>query len=90
VTGDFLDLRLHGSEALYASGYDDAALEDWAARVRAWSEGREPQDAERVGGPAKPKRRDVFVYFDNDIKVRAPSDARALMRRLGLPAKDGD
>jgi uncharacterized protein YecE (DUF72 family) len=89
VTGDFLYLRLHGSEALYASGYDDAALEDWAARVRAWSEGREPQDAERVGGPAKPKRRDVFVYFDNDIKVRAPSDARALMRRLGLLREGG-
>jgi uncharacterized protein YecE (DUF72 family) len=90
VTGDFLYLRLHGSESLYASGYDDAALDDWAARVRAWSEGREPQDAARVGGPAKRKKRDVFVYFDNDIKVRAPSDARALMRRLGLPAKDGD
>jgi uncharacterized protein YecE (DUF72 family) len=28
--------------------------------------------------------RDVFVYFDNDVKVRAPFDAMALMRRLGL------
>ncbi|WP_253884581.1 DUF72 domain-containing protein [Actinokineospora diospyrosa] len=25
---------------------------------------------------------DVFVYFDNDLKVRAPEDARALARRL--------
>ena len=27
--------------------------------------------------------RDVFVYFDNDVKVRAPFDAMGLMRRLG-------
>jgi uncharacterized protein YecE (DUF72 family) len=27
---------------------------------------------------------DVFVYFDNDVKVRAPFDAMALMSRLGL------
>ena len=28
--------------------------------------------------------RDVFVYFDNDVKVHAPFDAMGLMRRLGL------
>jgi uncharacterized protein YecE (DUF72 family) len=84
VTADFLYLRLHGSEALYASGYDDAALDDWARRVRAWSAGREPADAERVDGRAAQRKRDVFVYFDNDLKVRAPVDARALMQRLGL------
>jgi uncharacterized protein YecE (DUF72 family) len=27
---------------------------------------------------------DVFVYFDNDVKVRAPFDAMGLMHRLGL------
>jgi uncharacterized protein YecE (DUF72 family) len=26
--------------------------------------------------------RDVYVYFDNDAKVRAPVDAQALRRRL--------
>ena len=30
------------------------------------------------------ERGDVFVYFDNDVKVRAPFDAMGLMRRLGL------
>jgi uncharacterized protein YecE (DUF72 family) len=30
------------------------------------------------------RRADVYVYFDNDVKVRAPYDARALMRKLGL------
>ena len=88
VTADFLYLRLHGSETLYASGYDDAALDDWARRVKGWSEGREPADAERVGAKAPARKRDVFVYFDNDLKVRAPADARALMRRLGLLLAD--
>ncbi|WP_419757930.1 DUF72 domain-containing protein [Acidisoma sp.] len=87
VTAEFLYLRLHGSEALYASGYDDAALDNWARRIRAWTAGGEPADAERVGGKAVArKRRDVFAYFDNDLKVRAPADARGLMKRLGLPA----
>jgi uncharacterized protein YecE (DUF72 family) len=33
----------------------------------------------------KPKlcgARDVFVYFDNDAKVRAPVDARSLRAKL--------
>jgi uncharacterized protein YecE (DUF72 family) len=85
VTADFMYCRLHGSEPLYASGYDDAAIADWARRVKAWSAGEEPEDAERVSGPAKPREagRDVFVYFDNDLKVKAPENARQLVERLG-------
>lgn len=86
VTADFVYCRLHGSEELYASGYDDAALDEWAARVTAWARGGEPDDAERVidkGGPRRAKR-DVFVFFDNDRKVRAPHDAKALLGKLGL------
>lgn len=30
------------------------------------------------------KRGDVYVYFDNDVKVRAPYDAQALMKKLNL------
>ena len=83
LTADFVYCRLHGSEELYASGYDDAALDRWAARVRAWTRGGEPDDLPRIGGAAAERRgRDVFVYFDNDAKVRAPFDAQALMRRL--------
>jgi uncharacterized protein YecE (DUF72 family) len=85
LTADFVYVRLHGSEELYASGYDDDALDTWAARVAAWADGREPADVERVMGPCRPRKsgRDVYVYFDNDIKVRAPADAAALAARLG-------
>jgi uncharacterized protein YecE (DUF72 family) len=82
LTSDFVYCRLHGSEELYASGYDNAALDDWARRINAWSRGEEPDDAERVGRKARSRRRDVFVYFDNDKKVRAPANAMELIRRL--------
>ena len=82
VTADFVYCRLHGSEELYASGYDDAALDGWAARIAAWSSGREPPDSQRIGAKPRVRRRDVFVYFDNDAKVRAPPDALGLMQRL--------
>jgi uncharacterized protein YecE (DUF72 family) len=85
VTSDFVYCRLHGSEELYASGYDSKSLDEWAARVVAWARGSEPRDAERVIDEAGPKRtsRDVYVYFDNDAKVRAPFDAQGLIERVG-------
>ncbi|MBV9523733.1 MAG: DUF72 domain-containing protein [Alphaproteobacteria bacterium] len=84
VTADFLYLRLHGSEELYASGYSDAALDRWAARIAAWAAGGEAGDRNCVTPTRPPQRpRDVYVYFDNDAKVRAPFDAQALARRLG-------
>ena len=88
LTSDFVYCRLHGSEELYTSGYDATSLDRWATRVRAWTEGREPRDAERIKPPTKGRRkpRDVFVYFDNDKKVRAPADAAALAERLGVLA----
>jgi uncharacterized protein YecE (DUF72 family) len=84
LTTDFVYCRLHGSEVLYANGYDRKSLDDWARRVTDWAKGREPEDAERVVDKPGPKRnaRDVFVYFDNDLKVRAPIDALSLAERI--------
>jgi uncharacterized protein YecE (DUF72 family) len=84
LTSDFVYCRLHGSEVLYTSGYDDASLDQWAARVAAWAKGGEAPDGDRASGqPApRPPRRDVFVYFDNDAKVRAPRDAHSLIVKL--------
>lgn len=69
VTADFMYLRLHGDEKIYESGYTAGALDAWETKIRAWAR----------------DDRDVFVYFDNDIKVHAPFDAISLGRRLGLP-----
>lgn len=69
VTSDLVYVRLHGAEELYVSGYDDAALAAWAARVRAWAD----------------DGLDVLVYFDNDAKVHAPFDARRLAALVEPP-----
>jgi uncharacterized protein YecE (DUF72 family) len=84
LTSDFVYCRLHGSEELYVSGYDDASLDDWAVRIAAWARGKEPPDAERAcpKSAASLPARDVFVYFDNDAKVRAPFDAKNLATRV--------
>ena len=66
VTSDFAYVRLHGDTELYASGYSPAALDEWAALLRSWAEAGT----------------DVYAYFDNDMKVRAPFDAMALIDRL--------
>jgi uncharacterized protein YecE (DUF72 family) len=68
VTSDFVYVRLHGDIKIYTSGYSDRALASWARRIRAWGK----------------DGRDVYVYFDNDVKVKAPFDALNLMRELRL------
>jgi uncharacterized protein YecE (DUF72 family) len=66
ITSDFVYVRLHGADELYTSGYTEAGLDRWAARVQSW-----------LG-----QGLDCYVYFDNDAKVRAPYDAMALLGRL--------
>jgi uncharacterized protein YecE (DUF72 family) len=85
VTSDFVYVRLHGDAELYVSGYTSTVLKDWARKVRAWKSGRTPAGATLLTSRPHPRRegRDVFVYFDNDAKVRAPFDAMSLSRLLG-------
>lgn len=66
VTSDFVYVRMHGDKELYASGYTPEVLDVWAERIRGW-----------LGDG-----RDVYVYFDNDMKGYAPHDALALQERL--------
>lgn len=90
LTADFVYIRLHGDKELYASGYGDEAIAAWAARIHAWRNGRQPDDARLVSPVAPPKAaaRDVYCYFDNDIKVHAPYDAQRLIAAVeGLAAR---
>jgi uncharacterized protein YecE (DUF72 family) len=66
TASDFVYVRLHGAEELYASGYTDEALDRWATKVRGWSSAG----------------LDVYTYFDNDIKGYAPYDAMKLIERV--------
>jgi uncharacterized protein YecE (DUF72 family) len=84
ITADFMYCRLHGSEKLYSSGYTSEALDDWAKRVLAWSRGEEVTDGDHASTTegSKQSSRDVFVYFDNDQKVRSPFDAQSLQKKI--------
>lgn len=95
----FIYLRLHGEEELYASGYGEKALRRWCERIRHWHRGLQPHDAQLFDPQQRGDRRvrEVFCYFDNDIKVRAPYDAYRLAQMLdvewtgqrpGEPAED--
>jgi uncharacterized protein YecE (DUF72 family) len=84
ISANFIYCRLHGSEVLYASGYDADAIDTWARRVVTWARGGEVEDGRKACRriAAKRNQRDVYVYFDNDIKVRAPFDAETLRQRV--------
>jgi len=67
LTADFVYLRLRRCAEEEPTGYPPAALDDWAERARGWAA----------------EGRDVFLYFINGAKVRAPAAAQALIQRLG-------
>ncbi len=66
ATAGFTYTRLQNGDADEPTGYPPAALDGWAEQARAWARGD----------------RDVFVYFINGGKVRAPAAAAALNDRL--------
>jgi uncharacterized protein YecE (DUF72 family) len=67
-TASWVYVRGHGPGGRYFGRYDEAELSRWAERIAAW----------RAEG------RDVYAYFDNDIKSAAPFDALELKRLCGL------
>lgn len=81
VTGDVVYVRLHGSTELYTSGYSDQELDEWAELARGWLSGAGCPDG---------RARNVYVYFDNDVKVHAPFNAMALAERLRTGWEPGD
>jgi uncharacterized protein YecE (DUF72 family) len=63
----FAYARLKGMREEEPTGYSESELDRWAALGRRWSEGG----------------REVFLFFINGAKVRAPAAAEALLARLG-------
>ncbi|MDI1236703.1 MAG: DUF72 domain-containing protein [Polaromonas sp.] len=88
LTSDFVYARLMRSDARLKSGYAPKALDAWAAAAQRWASGSEPADLPRVQ-PARDKAaaRDVFVFFINGAKEKAPAAATGLLQRLGFKAQ---
>jgi uncharacterized protein YecE (DUF72 family) len=69
ATADWVYVRGHGPSGRYFGRYPERQLRDWALRIAGW----------RAEG------RDVFCYFDNDVKSAAPADAAVLQALCGAP-----
>jgi uncharacterized protein YecE (DUF72 family) len=85
-TTNFVYARLRRSSASVTTGYRTAALKKWAQRAETWARGDEPDDLPRLGPRRKVLAgggRDVFVYFINGAKERAPAAAMKLLSLLG-------
>lgn len=65
-TASFAYARLQRMREDVPTGYDDAALDDFAARARGW----------QADG------RDAYLFMINGAKIRAPAAASALQHRL--------
>jgi uncharacterized protein YecE (DUF72 family) len=65
-TASWVYIRGHGPTGRYHGNYSDKALEEWTASIRKWR---------RQG-------RDVWCFFDNDVKSAAPADAERLLQLL--------
>ena len=83
-TADFTYARLLGAQEEEPQGYPATDLDRWADAARAWARGEAPEGLDYVETPeAKSAKRDVFLFFINGAKVRAPAAAEALIERVG-------
>jgi uncharacterized protein YecE (DUF72 family) len=84
VTADFVYARLRRSVASQSTGYTKPALTKWAQRAISWANGRESDELQRIHtvDRAKEAARDVYVFFINGAKERAPAAAQTLIAEL--------
>jgi uncharacterized protein YecE (DUF72 family) len=72
ATADIVYVRFHGLEGGFAHDYTRAELEPWAKFCREESEAG----------------RTVFAYFNNDVNVREPQNAKMLIQMVGDASVD--
>jgi uncharacterized protein YecE (DUF72 family) len=84
VTSNFVYARLRRSAASIKTGYTLRALNQWVHRAETWAKGGEPADLPRIAPKARTAAapRDVFIYFINGAKERAPAAAQQLLLAL--------
>ena len=70
-TADFAYARLQRMREDVPTGYDEPALDAFAARARRWSS----------------DGRDSYIFMINGAKLRAPAAALALQSRLGIASR---
>src|SRR5262245_36280759 len=83
-TGPIVYARLMRCAKSQRNGYAPKALDAWAAAAKTWAAGGTPKELELVAPQGKKaagaaRGRDVFVYFINGAKEKAPAAAEALL-----------
>ena len=82
-TGSFVYARLRNSQDTEPLGYSATALKRYAAIARDWAAGRHPPSLPYLGeSQPEGNPRDVFVFFIDGAKERAPAAAQALLAQL--------
>lgn len=82
VTAPFVYARIMGTRPDAPLGYDDKALDQWAARARQWASGAAPGGLDYVGeAQRKTTPGDVYLYVISGAKERNPAAAMALIER---------
>lgn len=71
VTASWVYVRNHGPSGRYHGSYSYEALADWARSIRRW----------------RKQGRDVWCFFDNDVKSAAPADAERLLKLLEVKCR---
>jgi uncharacterized protein YecE (DUF72 family) len=80
VTADFVYCRLRKAAASEPTGYSKPDLQAWSERAKLWASGGIPADLPYVtNSPPPNKPRDVFIFFINGAKERAPAAAKHLL-----------
>lgn len=69
ATANYLYLRFHGPKDLYASKYSKNDLRVWAKKIKKWLK----------------NKKDVYIYFNNDVEAMAIENALELKKILKLP-----
>jgi uncharacterized protein YecE (DUF72 family) len=82
VSGGLVYARLQSAREEEPNGYDEAALDGWAAVAKGWAAGESPAGLPYNAPIAPVQPRDTYVFMINGAKVRAPQAAMALMERL--------
>ena len=82
VTGDFVYARIVVANGKLARGLKAEVLDEIAVWARLWRDGGAPAGLPLIEPASKAEPRDVFVYFINGAKEKAPAAAMALQKRL--------
>ena len=84
LTAPFVYARLEETVDAEETGYDEAGLARWTARLAALARGTIPTDLvdDALGEIPPPAARDVFAFVISGAKHRNPAAARALLERF--------